>query len=109
MNDSQKDSQNCRQALDKFLSNQDDATKAKYASELAHANGEWQKPLDLRYADSLEFFGLLKRKVTTLYRGPHVRGSRTEFMKAQKSTLTVEYSGLISNRKAAPQGGPDGR
>ena len=68
--------------LDRFLADQCDATKAKYAAELEHANGEWQKPLDLRYAESLEFFGLLERRVTTLYRGKRIRGGRIEYRRA---------------------------
>lgn len=86
---SQKHPHKSSKSLVLFLADQDDATKERYAKELANANGEWQKPLDLWYADSLEFFGLLERKVTTLYRGPHVRGSRTEFRKCQKTTTTV--------------------
>ena len=71
-----------RWSLEDFLRDQEDATKAKYAAEMGHANGEWQKPLEMRYADSLEFFGRLERRVTTLYSGVHVRGSRTEFRRA---------------------------
>ena len=75
--------------LKTFLADRCDATKAKYAAEMEHANGEWQKPLDLWYADSLEFFGLLERKVTTLYRGAHVRGSRTEFRKRTECSMAL--------------------
>lgn len=80
--DSQKDSPNGPKSLAIFLADHDDGTKERYAKELSHANGEWQKPLDLRYAESLVYFGLLERRVTTLYRGPHVRGSRTEYRRA---------------------------
>lgn len=68
--------------LNAFLADKCEATKAMYAAELEHANGEWQKPLNLWYADSLEFFGALERRVTTLYTGPHVSGSRIEFRRA---------------------------
>lgn len=78
--------------LNDFLAGQCEATKAKYAAELEHANGEWQKPIDLWYADSLEFFGLLERKVTTLYRGHHVRGSRTEFRKRVECSMQLSVA-----------------
>lgn len=75
-----------------FLADKDEVTKEKYAKELANAGAEWVKPLDLWYADSLEFFGLLERRVETLYAGAHVRGSRTWFRKAAKTTTTVSIS-----------------
>lgn len=67
--------------LQDFLKYQDDATKEKYASELANASHAWRKPLDLRYADSLVFFGFLERLVKPLQRGGKVRGSRIWFRK----------------------------
>lgn len=70
------------EGLAAFLAGQCDATKAKYAAELEHATGEWQKPLDLWYADSLEFFWMLERKVTQLFSGPHPCGSRIEYRRA---------------------------
>lgn len=78
VNDSQKDSHLHAPSLVNFLADQDDATKAKYAAELENA-AAWSKPLDMWYADSLVYFGLLERNVETLYRGAHVRGSRTTY------------------------------
>ena len=89
-------------SLEAFLAGNCEATKAKYAAELEHANGEWQKPLDLWYADSLEFFGLLERKVETLYEGPHVRGSRQWFRKAGKPTPTVSIPAELQTTVSIP-------
>lgn len=68
-------------SLDDFLRDQCEATKAKYAAELENASHAWRKPLDLWYADSLEFFGLLERLVKPLVRNGRVRGSRVWFRK----------------------------
>lgn len=65
--------------LDAFLADKCDATKLKYAAELEHASPAWRKPLDLRYADSLVFFGLLERLVKQLTRRGRAVGSRIWF------------------------------
>lgn len=71
-------------SLEAFLAGNCEATKAKYAAELEHASAAWRKPLDLRYAESLEFFGLLERLVKPVYRGERrvLCGSRIWFRKA---------------------------
>lgn len=81
--------------LEAFLADNCSATRAKYAAELEHANGEWQKPLDLWYAETLvDYFGLLERNVETLYdeSGKHVRGSRITFRKRLESTHFPGYA-----------------
>ena len=71
--------------LESFLSDQCDATKAKYAAELEHASAAWRKPLDRWYADSLVFFGRLERLVKPLTRHGRIVGSRTWFRRAYGS------------------------
>lgn len=76
---SPKDSPKEAPTLEYFLKDQDEATKEKYASERQHASLAWRKPLDLRYADSLVFFGLLERLVKTLTRRGRPVGTRIWF------------------------------
>jgi hypothetical protein len=68
--------------LDAFLADKCEATKAKYAAEFGHAGMPWRKPLDLWYAESLVFFGLLERLVKPLTRSGRIVGSRIWFRKA---------------------------
>jgi hypothetical protein len=80
-------------SLDDFLRDQCEATKAKYAAELANAcAAEWRSPLDYWCAESLVHFGLLVRRVERIYSGRHVQGSRSWFMKTPKTTTTVSIS-----------------
>lgn len=76
---SHKDPHGIAPRLEDFLADQDDATKDRYANELANSGSEWGKALEMRYADSLVYFGLLERQVTPIMSGPHVRGSRTAY------------------------------
>jgi len=80
-------------ALTSFLADKDEATKAKYAAELANADaGEWRAPLDMWYAESLVYFGELERQIETLYSGKIVRGSRTWFRKVRKDSTRLYES-----------------
>jgi len=69
---------NGRIALDAFLADKCDATKAKYAAELENAR-EWSKPLDYWYAESLVYFGLLKLRVIEHLQGKIICGSHAEY------------------------------
>lgn len=93
---SDKERRTPRERLDAFLADNCETTKAKYAAELANAeSGEWVKPLDFCYAESLVFFGLLERRIETLYAGRHVRGSRAWFKKVPECTPTVSIQGQV--------------
>ena len=81
-------------SLEAFLADKCDATKAKYAAELEHSSQAWKKPLDLWYADSLEFFGMLERLVKPLPRG----GSRIWF---RRSTRLSKSTDTQTERMAA--------
>ena len=85
--------------LDEFLADQCEATRAKYAAELANAE-DWAMPLDYWYAESLVYFGLMERHVETLMRGQHVAGSRTRFRKVQKTTPTLTISAPLQTEMA---------
>lgn len=77
---------NSYSTLDEYMIGQCDATKAKYAAELEHANSEWQKPLDLWYADTLvDYFRLLERNIETLLHGPHPAGCRITYRRIRAS------------------------
>jgi hypothetical protein len=84
---------------EEFMATADEATKAKYAAELAHAGEPWRKPLDYRYAESLVYFGLLERMTRTFQRGRTV-GSKTWFRKAPKSLLRVSKSAFQQTEMA---------
>ena len=76
-----------------FLASNCEATKAKYAAELANASGEWGKPLDFRYAESLVYFGEMERDTEMLYaENGRLLGSRVRFRKAHKRLSGIEYS-----------------
>lgn len=85
-------SSNC--GLRDFLRDQCEATKAKYAAELANADAEeWKPALDMWYADSLvDYFGLLERRIEQLYSGPHMAGCRVWFRKAPECSPTLYKS-----------------
>ena len=71
--------------LEAFLEGNCEATKAKYAAELANASDEWGKPLDFRYAESLVYFGELERDTEMLYAETgRLLGSRVRFRKARQ-------------------------
>jgi hypothetical protein len=86
--------------LEAFLADKCEGTRAKYAAELANAE-EWAQPLDHWYAESLVHFGLLERRVETLFTdGGRVRGSRAWFKKAPKCTTTVSIKGQFQTEMA---------
>lgn len=88
-------------ALTSFLADKCDATKAKYAAELENAGDEWKPALDMWYADTLaDYFGLLERRVETLYSGKHVRGSRAWFRKARNCSTQLYESTYIQTEMA---------
>ena len=88
-------------SLSSFLADQCEATKAKYAAEQQHASGEWQKPLDFRYAESLVYFGELERDTEMLYsESGRLTGSRTRFRKAEKTTTRVKVSEQLQTEMA---------
>ena len=76
-----------------FMATADEATKAKYAAELAHHGDEWKKALDYDYADWLSMWGLLDRRIEPLYSGKHPRGCRIWFRKPPESSLPVAKNG----------------
>lgn len=93
-------------SLSSFLASQCDATKAKYAAELEHANGEWQKPIDFRYAESLVYFGELERDTEMLYSDSgRLLGSRTRFRKAARRN-TSRSAKRIANWRCPDTGSP---
>lgn len=73
-----------RQALEDFLQDKGEVTRAAYDGVLTAMDAqEWRRaPTDrYEYAEALVFFGLMERRVETLYdaSGKHVRGSRSWF------------------------------
>jgi hypothetical protein len=87
--------------LEAFLADKCEATKEKYAAEMENASDEWRSPLDHWYAESLVHFGLLERRVETLYAdGVRVRGSRAWFKKAPKCTTRVYKSAPFQTEMA---------
>lgn len=89
------------QRLADFLSDKCEATKAKYAAELANAE-VWAQPLDHWYAESLVHFGLMERRMEMLYTdGGRVRGSRSWFKKAPKCIPMVSIPAQLQTTEAA--------
>jgi len=87
--------------LEAFLAGNCDATKAKYAAELANATAAWRKPLDLRYAESLVHFGKLERLYKLITRNGKVRGSKVWFRKSAEESAPLINQGSLQTGGSA--------